>query len=150
MIIGTSVGTFCRHHLFILILFLHIIQSQQQQIPRITFISQSQLVPENDTTTLECQATGTEPMQVCFVNAHLLHVQYQWWKSDTPLSQLSLSRTYTISRITRNQAGVYRCLVRNTFGAMFSDYTNVIVSYIDNFDSNTQRTQYRFVATIQC
>lgn len=72
-----------------------------------------------------------------------LFVQYQWWLNSTPITQQSLSRSLELRQIRRGQLGYYRCLARNEHGAKFSDICTVTIAYLDQFDKNPAKAQYR-------
>ena len=66
-------------------------------------------------------------------NSGLDHT-YQWQKNETDISGATLD-TYTISDITQNDEGVYRCAVSNTDGHVVSSAASLIVCKSATFNS---------------
>lgn len=116
------------------------------QLPFIEKISHEQLIAENDTLALDCKASGQQPLQVTLnvYKKSKRFSQYQWYLNDDPVSTPSQNGRYTKPDIRRTEAGLYRCLVRNAQGALYSDFIRVRVAYLDEFDRNPANTRYRF------
>ncbi|KAK7082429.1 Protein sidekick-2 [Halocaridina rubra] len=104
---------------------LHINGLSQVQAPR--FIGQQvateSLVSEGHTKILQCQALGY-PLP-----------DYQWLKDGEPLGEFSSEKNFfKISSVTREDGGDYRCVVRNSAGAIFSAKIIVNVAYMSSYN----------------
>nr|XP_045601913.1 protein sidekick-like isoform X1 [Procambarus clarkii] len=95
-------------------------------------VATESVVSEGHTKILQCQALGyPQP-------------EYRWVRDGEPLGQFSSEHFYKIASVTRGDAGDYRCVARNSAGAIFSARTSFSVAYMSGYN-NTEDT----VMTVQ-
>ncbi|KAK6637522.1 hypothetical protein RUM44_007944 [Polyplax serrata] len=103
--------------------------SDQLQAPRfITQPSSGNIVPEGRIKILQCQARGyPQP-------------KYKWRKDGVSLSNFSSELFYKIQGTTREDAGSYQCIAKNDVGSIFSQKSDVSITYMGAFEDLTERT----------
>ncbi|EDW06438.2 uncharacterized protein Dmoj_GI21512 [Drosophila mojavensis] len=103
-------------------------QQQQQQAPRFTThpSSSGSIVSEGRTKILQCHALGSP------------QPTYRWLKDGIPVADYSSSQFYRIHNTKREDAGSYQCIARNEAGSIFSEKSEVVVSYMGTFENKNE------------
>ncbi|XP_047493701.1 protein sidekick-like isoform X3 [Penaeus chinensis] len=93
-------------------------------------VATESVVSEGHTKILQCQALGyPQP-------------EYRWLRDGSPLGEFSGEHFYKISSVTRDDAGDYRCVARNSAGSIFSAKITVVVAYMNGYNE-TESTEMR-------
>ena len=103
--------------------------SMQQEFPPQVFASEPQSqnkVPEGSLKIVSCQ-TSCNP-----------RAAYRWMKDGTYITEFNTNvYSYRIQSVTKANAGNYRCVAKNYLGAIRSEGTDIIVAYLDDFETHS-------------
>ncbi|KAM6971862.1 protein sidekick-1-like [Aplochiton taeniatus] len=88
---------------------------------------QQQVVLEGNRLVLTCVAGGSWPLQ------------YRWTLNGTYISPWSPQYMLTIPALSRTDAGLYQCVVRNRMGALIQRKVEVQVAYMADYSEAEQR-----------
>ncbi|KAK4323993.1 hypothetical protein Pmani_005348 [Petrolisthes manimaculis] len=87
-------------------------------------VATESVVNENQTKILQCQALGyPQP-------------EYRWVRDGEHLGDFSSEHFYKISSVSQSDAGDYRCVARNSAGAIFSAKNTVAVAYMSKYNKS--------------
>jgi protein sidekick len=65
--------------------------------------------------------------------------QYKWMKDGVPLTEFKEAVFYKISNAAKNDSGSYQCIAKNDIGVIFSEKSEVIVAFMDDFKNTNER-----------
>lgn len=120
--VGWKIGTLC-----LLTALLSSSAEAQGRVQAPRFIGPQEatesVVNEGHTKIFQCQALG------------YLQPEYRWLRDGEPLGEFSSEHFYKISSVTRDDAGDYRCVARNSAGSIFSAKTSFSVAYMTSYNS---------------
>lgn len=59
--------------------------------------------------------------------------QFKWMKDGIPLTEFKDAAFYKISNAAKNDSGSYQCIAKNDVGTIFSEKSEVVVAYMEDF-----------------
>ncbi|XP_071387576.1 protein sidekick-1-like, partial [Centroberyx affinis] len=86
-----------------------------------------QVVLEGNRLVLTCLAGGSWPLQ------------YRWTLNNSNITDWSPQYRLSVPALSRTDAGLYQCVVRNRMGALIHRRTEVQVAFLGNFSAEEQR-----------
>ncbi|CAJ1053978.1 protein sidekick-1-like isoform X2 [Xyrichtys novacula] len=90
-------------------------------------LGQQQVVLEGNRLVLTCLAGGSWPLQ------------YRWTLNNSNITDWTPQYRLSLPSLSRTDAGLYQCVVRNRMGAVIQKRTEVQVAFLGNFSADEQR-----------